>query len=158
MKYSCGVTATRLLELSDLSCSPECGLRVQTWKGVVNHPWEKPRVSEHVQASKSSESDFHQCKSFLQAYLKELNHCGGYKSVLQLEHILNFFFSSTGDRYFYVNDVYTQVEFKSHQWFGATVRSHGNNTLVRCHSFVDVQCRCCALWVFHCLNCKVELF
>uniref|UniRef100_A0A3B3CX23 Uncharacterized protein n=1 Tax=Oryzias melastigma TaxID=30732 RepID=A0A3B3CX23_ORYME len=70
--------------------------------------------------------------------------------------IINF--DEQGDRYFYVNDVYTQVEFKSHQWFGATVRSHGNNTLVRCHSFVDVQCRCCALWVFHCLNCKVELF
>lgn len=25
----------------------------------------------------------------------------------------------------------TQVEFKSHQWFGATVRSHGNSILVR---------------------------
>lgn len=36
-----------------------------------------------------------------------------------------------GDRYFYINDVNTQVEFKSHQWFGATVRSHGNSILVR---------------------------
>lgn len=36
-----------------------------------------------------------------------------------------------GDRYFYINDVNTQVEFKSHQWFGATVRSHGDSVLVR---------------------------
>ncbi|XP_053296663.1 integrin alpha-5 isoform X2 [Pleuronectes platessa] len=38
-------------------------------------------------------------------------------------------FDKQGDRYFYVNDVNTQVEFKSHQWFGATVRSHGNSIL-----------------------------
>ncbi|KAG7470326.1 integrin alpha-5-like [Solea senegalensis] len=36
-----------------------------------------------------------------------------------------------GDRYFYVNDVNTQVEYKSHQWLGATVRSHGNS-IVAC--------------------------
>lgn len=36
-----------------------------------------------------------------------------------------------GDRYFNINDVNTQVEFKSNQWFGATVRSHGNSVLVR---------------------------
>uniref|UniRef100_A0A672ZF33 Integrin subunit alpha 5 n=1 Tax=Sphaeramia orbicularis TaxID=375764 RepID=A0A672ZF33_9TELE len=36
---------------------------------------------------------------------------------------------SLGDRYFYINDVKTRVEFKSHQWFGATIRSHGNNIL-----------------------------
>lgn len=41
------------------------------------------------------------------------------------------FFSLPGDRYFYINDVNTQVEFKSRQWFGATVRSHGNRILVR---------------------------
>uniref|UniRef100_A0A8D3D0E6 Integrin alpha-2 domain-containing protein n=1 Tax=Scophthalmus maximus TaxID=52904 RepID=A0A8D3D0E6_SCOMX len=41
--------------------------------------------------------------------------------------IINF--DKQGDRYFYVNDVNTQVEFKSHQWFGATVRSHGNSIL-----------------------------
>uniref|UniRef100_A0A3P9JZX3 Integrin alpha-5 n=1 Tax=Oryzias latipes TaxID=8090 RepID=A0A3P9JZX3_ORYLA len=38
-------------------------------------------------------------------------------------------FDKQGDRYFYINDIITQVEFKSHQWFGATVRSHGNSTL-----------------------------
>lgn len=36
-----------------------------------------------------------------------------------------------GDQYFYINNENTQVEFKSHQWFGATVRSQGNNILVR---------------------------
>ncbi|XP_022601124.1 integrin alpha-5-like isoform X1 [Seriola dumerili] len=41
--------------------------------------------------------------------------------------IINF--DKQGDRYFYVNDVNTQVEFKSHQWFGAIVRSHGNSIL-----------------------------
>ncbi|XP_019941833.2 integrin alpha-5-like isoform X2 [Paralichthys olivaceus] len=41
--------------------------------------------------------------------------------------IINF--DKQGDRYFYVNDVNTQVEFKSHQWFGATVRTHGNSIL-----------------------------
>ncbi|GLD61336.1 integrin alpha-5-like protein [Lates japonicus] len=38
-------------------------------------------------------------------------------------------FDKQGDRYFYVNNVNTRVEFKSHQWFGATVRSHGNSIL-----------------------------
>ncbi|KAM4587789.1 integrin alpha-5-like [Odontesthes bonariensis] len=38
-------------------------------------------------------------------------------------------FDKQGDRYFYINDVNSQVEFKSHQWFGATVRSHGNSIL-----------------------------
>ncbi|KAG7243024.1 hypothetical protein INR49_016790 [Caranx melampygus] len=41
--------------------------------------------------------------------------------------IINF--DKQGDRYFYVNGVNTQVEFKSHQWFGAIVRSHGNSIL-----------------------------
>ncbi|XP_068598021.1 integrin alpha-5-like [Brachionichthys hirsutus] len=38
-------------------------------------------------------------------------------------------FDKQGDRYFYINNVNTQVEFKSHQWFGATVRSHGDSIL-----------------------------
>uniref|UniRef100_A0A8C7NZ35 Integrin alpha-2 domain-containing protein n=1 Tax=Oncorhynchus mykiss TaxID=8022 RepID=A0A8C7NZ35_ONCMY len=38
-------------------------------------------------------------------------------------------FDNEGDRSFHVNDVDVQVEFKSHQWFGATVRSHGNTVL-----------------------------
>ncbi|XP_034089147.1 integrin alpha-5-like [Gymnodraco acuticeps] len=38
-------------------------------------------------------------------------------------------FDKQGDRYFYINNVNTQVEFKSHQWFGATLRSHGNSIL-----------------------------
>uniref|UniRef100_A0A3Q2PNR3 Integrin subunit alpha 5 n=1 Tax=Fundulus heteroclitus TaxID=8078 RepID=A0A3Q2PNR3_FUNHE len=38
-------------------------------------------------------------------------------------------FDQQGDRYFYINDVKTQVEFKSHQWFGAIVRSHGSSIL-----------------------------
>uniref|UniRef100_A0A8C5N5N0 Integrin alpha-5-like n=1 Tax=Gouania willdenowi TaxID=441366 RepID=A0A8C5N5N0_GOUWI len=41
--------------------------------------------------------------------------------------IINF--DQHGNRYFYINDINTQVEFKSHQWFGATVRSNGNSTL-----------------------------
>ncbi|XP_069571103.1 integrin alpha-5-like [Brachyistius frenatus] len=41
--------------------------------------------------------------------------------------IINF--DKQGDRYFYINEVNTQVEFKSHQWFGAIVRSHGNSIL-----------------------------
>ncbi|KAM9859985.1 integrin alpha-5-like [Aulostomus maculatus] len=38
-------------------------------------------------------------------------------------------FDKRGDRHFYINNVNTQVEFKSHQWFGATVRSHGDSVL-----------------------------
>uniref|UniRef100_A0A6Q2WQE2 Integrin alpha-2 domain-containing protein n=1 Tax=Esox lucius TaxID=8010 RepID=A0A6Q2WQE2_ESOLU len=38
-------------------------------------------------------------------------------------------FDNQGDRRFHVNSVDTQVEFKSYQWFGATVRSHGNTVL-----------------------------
>ncbi|KAI1897056.1 hypothetical protein AGOR_G00079190 [Albula goreensis] len=38
-------------------------------------------------------------------------------------------FDSKGDRSFHVNNTDLQVEFKSHQWFGATVRSHGNTIL-----------------------------
>ncbi|XP_029007315.1 integrin alpha-5-like isoform X2 [Betta splendens] len=41
--------------------------------------------------------------------------------------IINF--DQQGDRFFSINDVDTQVEFKSNQWFGATVRSHGNSVL-----------------------------
>ncbi|XP_008408444.1 integrin alpha-5-like [Poecilia reticulata] len=41
--------------------------------------------------------------------------------------IINF--DQQGDRHFYINGVNTQVEFKSHQWFGAIVRSHGNSIL-----------------------------
>ncbi|XP_036389237.1 integrin alpha-5 [Megalops cyprinoides] len=38
-------------------------------------------------------------------------------------------FDSQGDRSFKVDDTDVQVEFKSHQWFGATVRSHGSSIL-----------------------------
>ncbi|KAG9330001.1 hypothetical protein JZ751_028286 [Albula glossodonta] len=38
-------------------------------------------------------------------------------------------FDRKGDRSFHVNNTDLQVEFKSHQWFGATVRSHGNTIL-----------------------------
>ncbi|KAF7661135.1 hypothetical protein LDENG_00268920 [Lucifuga dentata] len=38
-------------------------------------------------------------------------------------------FDPHGDRYLYINNVDTQVEFKSHQWFGATICSHGNSIL-----------------------------
>lgn len=40
-------------------------------------------------------------------------------------------FDSEGDRSFHVNNTDLQVEFKSHQWFGATVRSH-ENTILAC--------------------------
>lgn len=36
-----------------------------------------------------------------------------------------------GDRTILLNDTEHQVDFKSHQWFGATVRSHGDTILVR---------------------------
>lgn len=39
------------------------------------------------------------------------------------------FFS--GDRTVSLNNTEHQVDFKSHQWFGATVRSHGDTILVR---------------------------
>uniref|UniRef100_A0A3B4APH2 Uncharacterized protein n=1 Tax=Periophthalmus magnuspinnatus TaxID=409849 RepID=A0A3B4APH2_9GOBI len=38
-------------------------------------------------------------------------------------------FDKHGDRYFHIDEELTQVEFKSHQWFGATLRSQGNNIL-----------------------------
>ncbi|XP_063071491.1 integrin alpha-5-like isoform X1 [Engraulis encrasicolus] len=38
-------------------------------------------------------------------------------------------FDSEGDRSFNINDKDLKVEFKSHQWFGATVRSHGDTVL-----------------------------
>ncbi|KAM6980686.1 integrin alpha-5-like [Aplochiton taeniatus] len=41
--------------------------------------------------------------------------------------IINF--DNQGDRSFHVNNADLQVEFKSHQWFGATVRSYGNTVL-----------------------------
>lgn len=43
--------------------------------------------------------------------------------------LLCFVFS--GDRTSVLNDTKHQVEFKSNQWFGATVRSHGDTILVR---------------------------
>lgn len=36
----------------------------------------------------------------------------------------------SGDRKVLLNDTDHQVDFKSHQWFGATVRSHGDTILV----------------------------
>ncbi|KAL0977867.1 hypothetical protein UPYG_G00162380 [Umbra pygmaea] len=38
-------------------------------------------------------------------------------------------FDNEGDRSFHFNNDDVQVEFKSHQWFGATVRSHGKTVL-----------------------------
>ncbi|TNN25283.1 hypothetical protein EYF80_064589 [Liparis tanakae] len=35
------------------------------------------------------------------------------------------------DRTVLLNDTEHQADFKSHQWFGATVRSHGDTILVR---------------------------
>nr|XP_015199570.1 PREDICTED: integrin alpha-5 [Lepisosteus oculatus] len=40
-------------------------------------------------------------------------------------------FDNEGDRYYTINDTSERVEFKSHQWFGATVRSH-ENTILAC--------------------------
>ena len=48
-------------------------------------------------------------------------------------------FPLSGDRYFYINNVNTQVEFKSRQWFGATVRSHGNSTLVSINQYATEE-------------------
>ncbi|XP_048873076.1 integrin alpha-5 [Brienomyrus brachyistius] len=38
-------------------------------------------------------------------------------------------FDNQGDRMDIINSTYVQMEMKSHQWFGATVRSHGNTIL-----------------------------
>ncbi|XP_068996733.1 integrin alpha-5 [Embiotoca jacksoni] len=38
-------------------------------------------------------------------------------------------FDTEGDRVVLLNDTKHQVDFKSHQWFGATVRSHGDTIL-----------------------------
>nr|XP_061820810.1 integrin alpha-5-like [Nerophis lumbriciformis] len=38
-------------------------------------------------------------------------------------------FDVEGDRNFLINDTQHQIDFKSHQWFGATVRSHGDTIL-----------------------------
>uniref|UniRef100_A0A8C5N9J3 Integrin alpha-5-like n=1 Tax=Gouania willdenowi TaxID=441366 RepID=A0A8C5N9J3_GOUWI len=38
-------------------------------------------------------------------------------------------FDSNGDRMVLLNDTEHQADFKSHQWFGATVRSHGDTIL-----------------------------
>uniref|UniRef100_A0A3B3T2N2 Integrin, alpha 5 (fibronectin receptor, alpha polypeptide) n=1 Tax=Paramormyrops kingsleyae TaxID=1676925 RepID=A0A3B3T2N2_9TELE len=38
-------------------------------------------------------------------------------------------FDNQGNRMGIINDTYVQMEMKSHQWFGATVRSHGNTIL-----------------------------
>lgn len=38
---------------------------------------------------------------------------------------------SPGDRTTLLNDTEVQVDFKSHQWFGATVRTHNDTILVR---------------------------
>ncbi|KAJ8358679.1 hypothetical protein SKAU_G00152040 [Synaphobranchus kaupii] len=48
---------------------------------------------------------------------------------LSQSHCSAIEFDSEGDRSFHVNNTDLQVEFKSHQWFGATVRSHGNTIL-----------------------------
>lgn len=45
--------------------------------------------------------------------------------------LISLLFSHAGDRSYHVNNTDLQVEFKSHQWFGATVRSHGSTILVR---------------------------
>lgn len=42
-----------------------------------------------------------------------------------------FVFFFLGDRTVLLNDTEHQIDFKSHQWFGATVRSHGDTILVR---------------------------
>lgn len=36
-----------------------------------------------------------------------------------------------GDRTTLLNNTEVQADFKSHQWFGATVRTHGDTILVR---------------------------
>uniref|UniRef100_A0A8C3AFQ1 Integrin, alpha 5 (fibronectin receptor, alpha polypeptide) n=1 Tax=Cyclopterus lumpus TaxID=8103 RepID=A0A8C3AFQ1_CYCLU len=43
-------------------------------------------------------------------------------------------FDTEGDRTVLLNDTEHQVDFKSHQWFGATVRSHGD-TILAFHNF-----------------------
>lgn len=63
------------------------------------------------------------------SFFLRMKPCGNCKSFSRKNIFLFYVF--TGDRYFYINDVNTQVEFKSHQWFGATVRAHGSSVLVR---------------------------
>uniref|UniRef100_A0A8C7WYL9 Integrin, alpha 5 (fibronectin receptor, alpha polypeptide) n=1 Tax=Oryzias sinensis TaxID=183150 RepID=A0A8C7WYL9_9TELE len=38
-------------------------------------------------------------------------------------------FDTEGDRFVFLNETKHKIDFKSHQWFGATVRSHGDTVL-----------------------------
>lgn len=59
----------------------------------------------------------------------QLKECMFYHAAITL--FLHIF---PGDRLAMINDTQHKVDFKSHQWFGATVRSHGDTILVRRHS------------------------
>lgn len=48
---------------------------------------------------------------------------------------LFYFFLAVGDLNVTVNETVHQGEFKSHQWFGATVRVHKDSVLVRSYSY-----------------------
>lgn len=85
-------------------------------------------TARQITSSKTSPSDIRGSFQLLSENLK----CR--KSINLIDLLLSLFMLICvlpGDRFFDINDVDTQVEFKSHQWFGATVRSHGNSILVR---------------------------
>lgn len=57
---------------------------------------------------------------------------GGFCFFLRLlMRVFSLLGSSPGDRSTILNNTEVQVDFKSHQWFGATVRTHGDTILVR---------------------------
>lgn len=60
----------------------------------------------------------------------QLKECMCYHAAITLLFSLSSFISP-GDRNVLLNDTNYQADFKSHQWFGATVRSHGDTILVR---------------------------
>lgn len=58
---------------------------------------------------------------------------------LYLCMFLFYFFLAVGDLNVTINETVHQGEFKSHQWFGATVRVHKDSVLVRSYSYFYVE-------------------
>lgn len=61
----------------------------------------------------------------------QLKECMCYHNAITQSLFSLSSFISPGDRNVLINDTNYQADFKSHQWFGATVRSHGDTILVR---------------------------
>lgn len=58
-----------------------------------------------------------------------------YRYYIIYEYVYFYIFIAVGDLNVTVNGTMHQGEFKSHQWFGATVRVHEDSVLVRSFYF-----------------------